>query len=196
MSGQATEGGSSPQQQQVGLVVTGLLGAMAVATFVWAQQGPGFEWDPKAAAWIKASVPGLKALSLGVSWPVVRSWPFAGMVMATVLGLCASRHPRAAVELLGAVCGGMLMYSLLSALPVELGPSRETLYYGTFLGGLSLALQKDLKPSASALLWGLAGALAVLPGLAMVSTGDLPSAWMVSMLLVATWLAALHQMME
>ncbi len=191
-----TEQASAENKAQAGVVLTGVLAAASVATFVWAQRGPGFAWDPEAAQWIKDTIPGLKTIAALVAWPVARQWPFSVAVLGVVLALGASRHPRAAVEVLGAVAGGMLLYGALAALPVEIAPSQETLFYGTLFGGVSVSLAGDIKPQASAVLWIVTGVLTLLPGLALVSVGHPPSAWVISMLLVASWLAGLHQLIR
>jgi hypothetical protein len=178
---------------RVGMVLTGLLGVGTAALIVWAQQGPGFEWDPQAARWITNTIPGLGKLAYAVSWPVVREWPFAVGVLITVLGLCASRHPRAAVETLGAVAGGMLLSAVFTGLPMGLAPNIETLYYGSFFGGVSLALYREVDTQTRTVLMVVSAILSVLPGLALVATGQLPSAWVISMLLVLSWLTGLHQ---
>ncbi len=179
-----------------GVILTGLLAATTAALFIWGQRGPGFSWDPKAALWIKDTIPGLETVAFLVAWPVARQWPFALAVLSTVVGLSASRHPKAAVEVLGAVAGGMLLFNAMTDLPMELAPSKETLFYGAFFGGICLSLHHDVSAQTRSILWGSACLLTLMPGLALVSAGHLPSAWVISVLLVASWLAGLHQLMR
>ena len=179
-----------------GVVLTGLLAAATAVLIVWGQKGPGFSWDPDAASFIKDTIPGLEALAAWVAWPVSKQWPFAVAVLARAVGLSASKHPKAAVEVLGSVAGGMLLHSALAGMPMELAASKETLFYGAFFGGIALSLNHEVSAQTGSVLWGAAALLTLMPGLALVSAGHLPSAWMISVLLVASWLAGLHQMMR
>jgi hypothetical protein len=174
----------------------GLLAIMTVGLMVWGQQGPGFGWDSEAASLIESTIPGLEMLSAWVAWPVVKQWPFAAAVLLTAGGLVASKHMKGALALLGAVAFCSLLYDVLAVLPIEFAPSKETLLYGAFFGGGALALHRDAARQTRLVLWFGAALMTLLPGLALVSTGQLPSAWLISFLLVSSALAFVHMIMD
>ena len=57
-------------------------------------------------------------------------------------------------------------------------------------------MHKDATRQTRLIVWFGAGLLTLVPGLALVSTGQLPSAWLISSCLVASALAFIHLIMD
>jgi hypothetical protein len=186
------------ESDKTSLILTGLTTIGAATAVIWGQQQPGFSWDKAATAWLRDHVPGLKVINEVVAWPLLHRWSFATTVVLAVILLSALKKRKAAAFLLSSVSGGLLSEWALEGLKVPLAPVMQTLFYGTLFGGLAMGLHPGASSEQRSIWWTLAGLVMLASALATVGSGAaLPlSAWGVSVLLVASWLLLLDQLMR
>jgi peptidoglycan/LPS O-acetylase OafA/YrhL len=180
------------------LWITGVTSVATATVFAWGQRKPGFDWDKAVTGWIREVIPSLDYLSGLAAWPLRHKWAFATAILLTVVVLSLMRYRKTAAFVLASVAGGLLSEWVLQGLKVPLAPVTQTLFYGTFVGGLAMGLHPKLKNNQRGIWWGIAGVVALLSGLATIGSG-LPhpmSAWGVSVLLVVSWLLILDQLMR
>ncbi len=183
-------------EKNTGVMLVGLSAAATVGLSVWAQSGPGFDWDGRAAAWIRDASEGLESVGAAIAWPLHEKWPFALAVLGVVLVLSGLKHKKPAVWVLSSVSVGLLIEGALHGLSIPLAPSMTTVLYGSLGAGLAMGLDKLLPQRGRWAAWGglALGALACLA--AVVGLGGMPSAWLLSVLLVLTQILILHQLIE
>lgn len=180
------------------LWITAATSTATAAAFAWGQRKPGFDWDSAVTTWIRKAIPGLDYLSGLLQWPLGHRWAFATTILLVVVLLSLMRYRKTAAFVLASVAGGLLSEWVLQGLRVPLAPVTQTLFYGTFVGGLAMGLHPKLPTNQRGIWWGVAGVVALASGLATVGSG-VPhplSAWGVSVLLVASWLLILDQLMR
>lgn len=187
---------SASPEGKAGVIMTGLMTVSTATMAIWGQQGPGFSWDSEATSWIKKTIPGLSEVVEVVAWPVANRWPFASVVLLTVILLSVMKLRRPAVFLLASIAGGMLVDWALKGLQVPLAPAMNPVFYGTFFGGLAIGLHAHVEKNYRVMFYVLTGLTALLSGVALVADGGLPSAWLLSVLLTGSWLLILHQLMK